>query len=258
MRFVRFLSAVIACWLLLAPRVAAADPVRVAAASDLRYALAELRAQHAAARPGASIELVFGSSGKLAAQIENGAPFDIFFSADAAYPQRLRQRGFCAGEPRLYARGRLVVWCPREAAGSVAIADLAAPRFRKLALANPRHAPYGQRARQALEKAGVTSAVESRLVLGENVSQAAQLVESGAADAGLVALSLLFSPGLPHADRYSLVPESMHEPLDQSFCVLKRAAVNSEAVAFARFCEGRAAHAILRRYGFAASGGNTP
>lgn len=258
MRFARTLSAVTACLALLALRAAAAEPVRVAAASDLRYALAELRTQHVSARPGASIELVFGSSGKLAAQIANGAPFDLFFSADAAYPRRLRDKGLCAGEPRLYARGRLVVWCPREPAGSVTIADLAAPRFRKLAIANPRHAPYGHRARQALEKAGVLSAVEQRLVLGENVSQAAQLVESGAAEVGLVALSLLFNPSLERADRYTLVPESMHQPLDQSFCVLERAAANSEAVAFASYCESLAARDTLRRYGFATPGGKFP
>ncbi|MBI4871593.1 MAG: molybdate ABC transporter substrate-binding protein [Candidatus Riflebacteria bacterium] len=236
----------------------ATEPLRVAAAADLRYALSEVREAFVKAHPGTELELIFGSSGKLAAQIENGAPFDLFFSADIDFALRLAARGLTVRGPVPYARGRIVLWWPGRDASRLTLAALVGERFRKVAIANPRHAPYGQRAEQVLRKAGVLAAVQPKLVLGENVSHAAQLVESGAADAGLIAYSLALGRELTAAGSFVLVPEELHEPLDQAYCVLKRAASDPRAGELADFCQGERARGILRTFGFVLPGERQP
>lgn len=237
---------------LLAPALLRAGGITVAAASDLKFALDGIVAEFQAAHPGDRVEVVYGSSGKFAAQIRNGAPFDLYFSADIAYPRLLEREGLTAGPARAYAFGRLVLWSlgaqPQE------LRDLAAPAYRRIAIANPLHAPYGARAREALERAGVWAAVEPRLVYGENIAQAAQFVESGAADAGIVALSLVLGPNLRDQGRWILVPEALHSPLEQGYVVLRRAGDDPLARRFAEHMSGPAARAALERYGFALPG----
>ena len=196
--------------LALCAQVAAAQggaALTLAAASDLRFALDELLQPFRAARPGVRIDVVYGSSGKLSTQIRHGAPFDIFFSADRAYAQSLHDAGLTAGPPRAYAVGRLVLWSTDPALARLNLDEMVRhAAVQRFAIANPEHAPYGQRAVEALRTRGLLDAVRPKLVLGDNISQAAQFIDSGAAQAGIVAYSLLLSPALASKGAWTLLP----------------------------------------------------
>ena len=224
----------------------------IAAASDLRFALDELLQSFRAPRPGVRVDVVYGSSGKLSTQVRNGAPFDIFFSADRAYAQELEVAGFTAGAPRLYATGRLVAWSADAVLGRLSLDDLVRhPSVKRFAIANPDHAPYGQRAVEVLRNRGLYDAVAPRLVLGDNINQAAQFVQTGAAQAGIVAYSLVLSPALAGQGAWTLLPQAWHTPLEQAFVVTKRAAALPLAADFVRHLDLPASQALLQRYGFA-------
>ena len=224
----------------------------IAAAADLRFALDELLQSFRATRPGVRVDVVYGSSGKLSTQVRNGAPFDIFFSADRAYAEELEAAGFTAGAPRLYATGRLVAWSADPALGRLSLDDLVRhPSVKRFAIANPDHAPYGQRAVEVLRNRGLYDAVAPRLVLGDNVNQAAQFVQTGAAQAGIVAYSLVLSPPLAGQGAWTLLPQAWHTPLEQAFVVTKRAAAVPLAADFVRHLDLPASQALLQRYGFA-------
>ena len=236
----------------------AATALTIAAASDLRFALDEVLHGFRATRPGVQVDVVYGSSGKLSTQLRNGAPFDIFFSADRAYAQELQDRGFTAGAPRLYAIGRLVAWSADAALGRLSLDALVRhPAVKRFAIANPEHAPYGQRALEALRHRGLFEAVQAKLVLGDNISQAAQFVQTGAAQAGIVAYSLVLSPGLAGQGAWTLLPAAWHTPLEQAFVVTKHAATSALAADFVQHMALPASQALLQRYGFAvpAAGG---
>jgi molybdate transport system substrate-binding protein len=227
----------------------------VAAASDLRFALDEVTAPFRAARPGLQVDIVYGASGKLATQIRHGAPFDVFLSADIEFARALHAEGHADGPPRLYAVGRLASWSADAALGRLPLAALVRhERVRRFAIANPEHAPYGQRAVEALRSQGLYDAVAPRLVLGDNVAQAAQFIETGAAQAGLVAHSLVLSPTLAGRGAWTLVPAAWHRPLEQALVVTRRAAARPEAAAFVAHLETPAARALLHRFGFALPG----
>jgi molybdate transport system substrate-binding protein len=229
-----------------------AGEITVAAAADLQSALQEVTASFRAAHPADKVDLVFGASGKLAAQVRNGAPFDLFFSADIAYPRQLHEQGLAAGAPKLYAVGHLVLWSLKPELGKLPLKALpGSPLLRKLAIANPEHAPYGKRAKEALVHEGVWEALAPKLVLGENIAHTAQFVDSGAADAGIVALSLVLSPALAGKGAWTPIPEQWHAPLEQGFIVTSRAKDNPLAAAFAAHVESSAARAVFKRYGFA-------
>ena len=224
----------------------------IAAASDLRFALDELLQSFRATRPGVRVDVVYGSSGKLSTQVRNGAPFDIFFSADRAYAQELEVAGFTAGAPKLYATGRLVAWSADAVLGRLSLDDLVRhPSVKRFAIANPDHAPYGQRAVEVLRNRGLYDAVAPRLVLGDNINQAAQFVQTGAAQAGIVAYSLVLSPALAGQGAWTLLPQAWHTPLEQAFVVTKRAAALPLAADFVRHLDLPASQALLQRYGFA-------
>lgn len=231
----------------------------IAAASDLRFALEEVVQALRAAQPDARIEVIYGSSGKLATQIRQGAPFDVFLSADRAFADVLHRDGLTAAAPRPYAVGRLAAWSTDASLGRLPLADLVRDmRVRRFAIANPAHAPYGQRAMQVLRSQGLWQAVQPRLVMGENIAQAAQFVETGAAQAGLVALSLVLAPALAGQGAYTRVPEGWHSPLEQSMVVTRRAMDNALAHAFVAHLESPAARATLARYGFGLPGEAAP
>jgi molybdate transport system substrate-binding protein len=228
-----------------------ARPLVVAAASDLRQAMDALVDAFGDAQPDIRLQVIYGSSGRFSAQIENGAPFDLYFSADEAYPQRLHALGHAAGAPQRYGLGRLVLWEPGADGPEPTLASLAEPRFRRIAIANPAHAPYGVRAVEALQAAGLHEQVGPRLVFGENIAQAAQFVASGAAEAGIVAYALVLGDGLGRPGRWALIDDSLHAPLWQAFIVTRRAADDPRALAFAAFVQAEAGRAVLARYGFA-------
>lgn len=233
---------------------ARAESVTIAAASDLQFALADVVGAMRAERPGDTFTLIYGSSGKLCTQIMNGAPFDLFFSADITYPRRLDVQGLTAGAVHPYAVGRLVFWTLTPALAGTALKNLPASAVRKLAIANPAHAPYGQRAMEALQHEGVWDAMRPRLVLGDNIAQAAQFVASGAADAGIVALALVLSPPLAGKGSWAPIPAAWHSPLEQGFVVLERAHDNRLAHRVAEAMAEAPARAVLRRHGFVLPG----
>jgi molybdate transport system substrate-binding protein len=231
----------------------AQTPGLIAAASDLQFALEELLTL--AERQGLPRARVsFGSSGNLSRQIAQGAPFELFLSADETYVHRLHEAGLTVDAGRLYALGRLVLYQSRAAptpAADVALREaIGSPAVRRFAIANPEHAPYGRAARQALERLGLWDAVQPRLVIGENVSQAAQFVASGAAQAGLVALSVAQAPAFAAAGHHRLVPEALHEPLRQRMVLMRGASAGARQL-FA-FLGGPAAREVLARHGFGA------
>jgi molybdate transport system substrate-binding protein len=244
------------CALLACALPAAAAP-GVAAASDLKFALDEI-ARAWKAETGKSVRLTYGSSGNFRRQIAEGAPFEVFLSADESYILALAKEGRLADEGALYAIGRLALFAPAgspvdPALGLAGVAALArAGRIGKFAIANPAHAPYGRAAREALESAGAWKPLEGRLVLGENASQAAQFAASGNAAAGLLAYSLVFTPAVTGRGRFALVPESAHAPLRQRMALVKGA--GQDARDFYRYLQGPAAREVFTRHGFALPG----
>lgn len=244
----RIIGLVTLLWLVVMVRPALAQsPIRIAAASDLKFALDSIIAAYGNADK--SLLVTYGSSGKLSEQIANGAPFHLFFSADIVYPSRLRERGLTASEIMVYGRGRLVLW-KLKSKKELTVESLSSNSVGKIAIANPRHAPYGQRAVEALKHYGVYDAVLKNLVYGENVSQAAQFVFSGSADAGVIALSLALSPGMKEKGDYILIPEDAHTRMDQGYVVLKNAPSNEILKSFLTFLESEKAHAIFVHFGF--------
>jgi len=234
----------------------AAEPpreVRVAAAADLQFALERVLADGAGALAGIRPAIVYGSSGSFFAQIENGAPFDLFLSADVDYPRRLAAKGLADGEVFSYAVGRVALWVPaasRLDLRSLGVRALLDPSVRKVAIANPRHAPYGRAAEAALRSLAVWDGVKEKLVLGENVAQAAQFVESGAADAGLVALSLALAPRMRSAGRHVELPPGSYAPIVQGGIVLRGAKAPEGARAVRDLLLGPRGRDALARQGF--------
>lgn len=225
-----------------------AQTVKVTAAADLRYAMDEIAKLYMKNNPGTNIEVVFGSSGNAYTQISNGAPFDVYFSADIMYPQKLKEAGLTISEPKLYAIGRIVLWSSTLDV-SKGMDVLKTPKI-KIATANPEHAPYGQRSVEALKYYKLYNQVEKQLTFGENISQAAQFCLTGNADAGLLALSLVLSPSMKEKGKYFLIPAESHRPLEQAYVVLKRAEGNKTAIDFCNFVEIRPAREIFEKYGF--------
>lgn len=222
----------------------------VAAASDLKYALDSVIADYSAAHRDLAVVVTYGSSGKFFEQISNAAPFDIFFSADISYPEKLEAMSKTGQPIRKYGRGRMVIWSKRIDPNTAGMQSLLDKKVAKIAIANPEHAPYGRRAVEAMKKANLYEQVSPKLVFGENISQAAQFVTTGAADAGIVALSLALSPAMKSQGKYFLIPESSHQPLDQAVVILKRAEANADARAFQDFVLSARGKAILSYFGF--------
>lgn len=229
----------------------ASATLTLAAASDLRFALDELVRDFRATRPAARIDVVYGSSGKLSAQIQNGAPFDIFFSADQAYAWQLQRLNLTHGEVRPYAVGQLALWSMDPQLGALGLDEVVRhPRVKRFAIANPEHAPYGQRAMEALRHRGLLDLVQARLVLGDNVSQAAQFVQTGAAQAGLVSLAHLLAPSAQGQGAWTRVPPTWYSPLIQALVVLRRAAASTLAADLLQHLQTPAVQALWQRYGF--------
>jgi molybdate transport system substrate-binding protein len=245
--------AVSAGWLSI-PRVKAADrEINVAAAADLSSALQELATAYEK-RTGIAVKLSFGASGALTQQIQNGAPFDVFFSADMDYPRQLIAGGQADGATLYrYAVGRLVLWVPRdspldlEQKGMDVLLD---PSVKKISIGNPQHAPYGRAAVAALKHYGLYEKVSDRLVLGENISQAAQFVESGNAQVGFVALAHAAAPAMQGKGKYWIVPAEAYPPLDQGVVVISRSPHKQDAVAFLDYMKTAEVATVLQRYGF--------
>lgn len=233
--------------------VSAGEELAVAAASDLNFAFKEIVAEFERAT-GVRVRLSLGSSGNFFSQIQNGAPFDLYFSADIRYPQKLIESGHAVpGSLYRYAVGRVVVWVPMKsplAVEKLGLEALLDPSIRKIAIANPKHAPYGRAAVVAMEHFKIYDRVKDKLVFGENISQAAQFVESGAADIGIIALSLALAPSMRAAGKFWAIPSEAHPPLEQGAVILNSSNNHNAASTFLEFLKGTEGQDIMRRYGF--------
>lgn len=228
--------------------------VTVAAAADLKFALEEVEQAFTNAHPEITVRVTFGSSGNFFTQLSSQAPFDLFLSADMQYPLKLVEQGLAVKDTLFpYAVGRIVVWVPKaskldlDKLGMQALLD---PSVRKIAMANPRHAPYGQAAEAAMRKLGVYDQAQDKLVLGENVAQAAQYIESGSADIGIIAESLAVAPVLQEKGRFWEVPPASYPRMDQGGVMLAGAREPAAARAFRAFLMGEKGRDILKRHGF--------
>lgn len=240
--------------LLLVPGQAAAERFTIAAAADLKFAMDEILDQYKKANPGDEPNVIYGSSGKFHTQIQQNAPYDLYFSADIAYPRRLAEAGFAASPVTPYAFGRIVLWSATLDASKMSLSRLADPAIKRVAIANPRHAPYGKRAEEALRASGMWDKVEAKLVYGENIAHTAQFVQTGNAQIGIIALALALNPALAREGRYWLIPDTLHAPLEQGFIVTARAKNNAAARRFAGFMGSADARAVMTRYGFVLPG----
>lgn len=250
MKSIRFLLLIAYVFIATSASAQQSEKILIAAASDLKFALDSIITVFNQKNRG-EVQVSYGSSGKLYHQISNGAPFDIFFSADISYPNLLKENGFTSSDVYPYGIGRIVLWSKRLNPEKEEMKALLDPAVRKVAIANPAHAPYGKRAEEALIHFGLYESVKGKFVFGENISQTAQFVTTGAADIGIVALSLAVSPTMKRqAGNYFLIPESSHETLLQGAVITKRAQDSALAERFMDFIKGEIAGNILQEFGF--------
>jgi len=231
-----------------------AAEITVAAAADLKFAMDQLVAEFHTNHPDISVRVTYGSSGNFFAQLQNRAPFDLYFSADIDYPRKLADAG-CALDTNvfLYAVGRIVVWVPTNSTVDVqklGIQSLLAPGVKKIAIANPQHAPYGRAAVAAMKSLRVYEEAKSQLVFGENIAQTAQFVESGAADIGIIALSLAVAPQIREAGRYWELPLDSYPKLEQGGVILNWTKEPHASRVFRDFVLSPQGRQVLKRYGF--------
>jgi molybdate transport system substrate-binding protein len=224
--------------------------VVVAAAADLKFAMDSLVATFSKNNPDITIKVVYGSSGNFFQQIGNGAPFDLFFSADIDYTRQLTAKHLTLSDTHLYGTGQLVLWSKTIDPAVDKMNTLLSNAITKIAIANPAHAPYGRRAEEALRHYQLYDQVKDKLVLGENIAQTAQYAQSGAADIGIIALSLALSPAMQSGGKYWLIPADSHQPLEQGFVLLPHAKDNKGAYQFMNFITTPEARAVLKSFGF--------
>jgi molybdate transport system substrate-binding protein len=232
--------------------------IQIAAAADLKFALEEIVRQFQTQHPDISARASYGSSGLFYSQILNQAPFDLFYSADLAYPKRLADLGF-ASEKSLfvYAVGSLVLWVSNSSSIDLDMLGMKAlmlTTVHHVAIANPKHAPYGRAAEEALRASGIYEAIREKLVHGENVSQAMQFVQSGSAEIGILALSLALAPGVRGQGRFWKIPPDRYSRMEQGGVMLRWARDASATRLFREFVQGSQGRAIMARYGFGLPG----
>jgi len=239
------------------PPVQAGENILIAAASNLRFAMHGICQGFQEENLSIQTKVSYGSSGNFFAQIKQGAPFDIFFSADSTYPELLEEEGLTAeGTQKVYAVGKIVLWFSKESKVNPdkGMLIITSSDVKKLAIANPRHAPYGRATEESLRYYGLWEKVKGKLIYGENVSQTAQFVHTGAADAGIVALSLALSPKMLHEGKYRVIPHESHDDIEQVYVVLKKGKGKESIKKFLDFFHGEKGSQILSRYGFVIPG----
>jgi molybdate transport system substrate-binding protein len=226
-----------------------AQSITIAAAADLRNALDDITKLYKEKHPDVKVDIIFGSSGNLYQQITNQAPFDLFFSADVSFPNKLEEQKLTAGKPTIYAVGHLVLW---SAAKDVTkgLDLLKSDEIKKISIANPEVAPYGKRAVETLKYYKLYDIIKDKIVKGDNVSQAAQFVLTGNAEVGIIALSLALSPEMSSKGKYFLIDEKSYSKLEQAYVILKKSEKKKEILDFVKFLETKKVKDILSKYGF--------
>ncbi|HEU4790809.1 MAG TPA: molybdate ABC transporter substrate-binding protein [Flavobacterium sp.] len=229
----------------------AQQKITIVAAANLKVALDSITTVFKIQNPTIDAQVTYGASGKLFEQISNGAPFDLFFSADMDYPNELKKKNLTASEVKMYATGKLAIWSKKTDPNVKKMNSLLNVNITKITIANPATAPYGEKAVESLKFYKVYDKVKSKLVFGENITQAAQFTTTGAADIGIVALSLVLTPNMQkEGGKYYIIPEKSHAPLEQGCVILKRAQGNANAIKFYNFISSKKATAILKHYGY--------
>ena len=234
----------------------AAQEITVAAAADLQFAMQDIAARFHK-ETGKSVRLIYGSSGNFFQQLQNGAPFDMFFSANLDYPRKLQADALVEPDSYYqYAIGKIVIWVRNDSKLDVSsgLRILLDPSIQKIAIANPQHAPYGQAAVAAMKKENIYEKVAGKFVLGENISQTASFVVSGSAEAGIVALSLALSPNMKDKGRYAEIATADYPAIEQACVILKSSKQKDVAKAFLNFVKTPAVSELFRNYGFAVAG----
>ena len=237
-------------------QLCAAQEITVAAASDLQFAFHDVQARFEK-DTGNKVKLIFGSSGNFFAQLQNGAPFDLFFSADIDYPRRLEAAGLAEpGTLYPYATGKIVLWVPSQSKIDVSrgLRVLLEPDIQKIAIANPAHAPYGRAAVAALRHESIYEQVSPKFVLGENISQTSTFVVSGSADVGILALSLALAPSMKDKGRYEEIPSGDYPAIEQAAVILKSSLHKDISRQFVEFVKTQPIQDLLRSYGFGVPG----
>lgn len=229
---------ILICSLLFVISAAHAEKITVAAAADLRFAMDEIATEFKKSNPTDEIEVIYGSSGKFNTQIQQGAPYDLYFSADITFPRELAKSGFAASKVKPYGLGRIVLWGASQDASKMTLTNLTDPQITRIAIANLKHAPYGKRAEEALRSSNLWDMVEPKLIYGENIAQTTQFVQTGNAQVGIIALSLAVKLELA----------------SKGYIITKRAADNKLAKRFADYMGGQPARAVMTKYGFVLPG----
>ncbi|AKF24247.1 hypothetical protein YH65_01670 [Sulfurovum lithotrophicum] len=230
-----------------------ADTITVFAASDLKFALDSIKEKFLAQHPDDTVNMIYGSSGKGRIQVEKGAPYDLYFSANMDYVESLYKKGNIVTKPKLYAIGRIVIWSKNgHFDAKKGFENFKMSWVHKVTIANPSHAPYGQKAKQALESVGLYKVLEPRIVFGENISQTANYINMKAADIGIIALSLVLAPSIARSEysSYYLIDDSLHEPLRQGYGITKHGSKSKLAKAFYAFMQTPQVQQIMKKYGF--------
>lgn len=227
-----------------------AEKVTIAAAADLKFAMDEIVTAFKKTNTSDEVEVIYGSSGKFNTQIQQGAPYDMYFSADIGFPRELAKAGLAASEVKPYALGRIVLWSASMDASKMTLESLLDTNVKRIAIANPKHAPYGKRAEEALRSSALWDKVEPKLVYGENIAHTAQFIQTGNAQVGIIALSLAVNPELAGKGGYWLIPDKLHQPLEQGYIITKRAENNALAKRFADYMGSPSARTVMTKYGF--------
>ncbi|HEY6094551.1 MAG TPA: molybdate ABC transporter substrate-binding protein [Gallionellaceae bacterium] len=229
----------------------AAAPLNVAVAANVKFAFDELQAEFTRAS-GIAVSSVVASSGKIAAQVKSGAPFDVFLSADMEFPEALYKDGLASAAPKVYARGLLVLWTTGAVDLKQGVKVLSDPAVRKVAIANPKLAPYGAEAMRVLDHYGLRAAVEPKLIYGESIAQVNQYIDTGSASIGFTAKSVVLAPQLQGRGRWVELPRESYQPIAQGVVILKHGADSNAAAAqrFIEFLASPGARAIFEKYGY--------
>jgi molybdate transport system substrate-binding protein len=220
-------------------------------AANLKTAMDSIAKVYKQKNPADNIQILYGASGKFYEQIANGAPFDVFFSADMSFPTKLKESHFAISTVKLYAIGRIAIWSKKIDPNIQKMNSLLDPKVKKISIANPVNAPYGAKAVESMKRSKIYNNVKTNLVYGENIAQAAQFVAFGAADIGIIALSDVLSPAMKkERGKYYVIPQENHAPLEQGCVILKHGKGNATALRFYDYISSDKAVAILKYYGY--------
>ncbi|HET7733744.1 MAG TPA: molybdate ABC transporter substrate-binding protein [Paludibacter sp.] len=241
---------IISIAILLATITISAQKVNVAAAANLRYVLEEIKTAYIKQNPKAKVNLTFGASGMLVQQIQNGASFDFFMAADNEFPLKLKDKGLTTGPMSTYAFGKLAIYSTTLNVEKLGLEVLKNPVIKKVAIANPETAPYGERAIELLKSQKLYDGLKSKIVWGENISQTAQFAFTGNVEVGFIALSLALAPDMDSKGSYYIVPQSLYKPIEQACILIKTPVLNAEAVKFRKFVLSPATKGIWEKWGY--------